>query len=73
MLETRTVGNEFGKRHIDGIVVERKKREILKAAKDRRKWAGDVGIGKVERDDGVGIGVAGDAEPGAGSVVGVVP
>lgn len=73
MLEAGTLGNNRGKGHVDGIVVKREEGEILEAAKERGKWAGDVGVGEVEGVDGVGFGVARDAEPGAGSVVAVVP
>lgn len=73
MVETGTLRDSRGKSHVNGVVEEGKKGEIAEAANEGGKWAGDVGVGEVEGVNGAGIGVAGDAEPGAGRIVAIVP
>lgn len=73
VLETSTSGHVGRKGGVDGVVEEGDKSEVGETAEKGRERAGKVGVGEVERVDGVGNGVANHPRPVAWGGVAFVP
>lgn len=69
-----THGDILWKGRVDGVVVEGKGSEILKATEEGRKRAANVSVGEVKGSNRMRAWVASDTKPGTRSVIaGVVP
>lgn len=73
MLETGARGDVGREGAVDGVARKGERGEIVETAEEGRKRAVDVEGREVERDDGLGGGVAVDTGPAARSRVMIIP